>query len=318
MKSFKETKLYKMVESSWLCLRFPFLYPRNRFTGRHCTNVLGRLIRKLYKDSVQEISITATQEKGDITPREKFYNNIYLTFLDYRVELEKHNKKLFIWRTKDKIKHEVDLAKILYNDDKFEIIGTSLIFAISGKPIVKVHVKVKDENDTNDYGFCFNNVEIITNKWKHFWHDIISWIDCEILDRILFIPTFTELDAMEPGWRKAFGIQLCKELKAQLKKDKYLYKYRITQIKEKWGYLHWYDCGASKEVHDIISKYENISWNTCLVCGKPATKISSGWILPYCDDCYPKEKVVYQEKVDGEWKETKEYKKLMKKIEEEK
>ena len=24
---------------------------------------------------------------------------------------------------------------------------------------------------------------------------------------------------------------------------------------------------------------------TCIVCGKPATKMSTGWISPYCDDC---------------------------------
>lgn len=25
---------------------------------------------------------------------------------------------------------------------------------------------------------------------------------------------------------------------------------------------------------------------TCIVCGRPATKISTGYISPYCDDCY--------------------------------
>jgi hypothetical protein len=24
---------------------------------------------------------------------------------------------------------------------------------------------------------------------------------------------------------------------------------------------------------------------TCGVCGRPATKLSKGWIYPYCDDC---------------------------------
>ena len=92
---------------------------------------------------------------------------------------------------------------------------------------------------------------------------------------------------MEPGWRKAFGIQMCKEIKQELKKYKFLYKYRIVQIKEKWGYLHWYDGGTPKDskVYDIIRKYEQISAKTCGVCGKPATKMSKGWIYPYCDDC---------------------------------
>jgi hypothetical protein len=92
---------------------------------------------------------------------------------------------------------------------------------------------------------------------------------------------------MEPGWRKAFGIQMCKEIKKELKKHKFLYKYRIVQIKEKWGYLHWYDSGSPKDskIYDIIHKYEQISAKTCGVCGKPATKMSKGWVYPYCDDC---------------------------------
>lgn len=35
---------------------------------------------------------------------------------------------------------------------------------------------------------------------------------------------------------------------------------------------------------DIIDKYEKLSERTCCVCGKPATKISKGWICPYCDE----------------------------------
>ena len=31
-------KFLKIIESSILCLRFPFLYPRNRFSGLHYTN----------------------------------------------------------------------------------------------------------------------------------------------------------------------------------------------------------------------------------------------------------------------------------------
>ena len=35
----------------------------------------------------------------------------------------------------------------------------------------------------------------------------------------------------------------------------------------------------------IIPKYEELSYHTCINCGKPATKRSTGWICPYCDDC---------------------------------
>ena len=127
---------------------------------------------------------------------------------------------------------------------------------------------------------------------------------------ISYIPTYTMLDIMKPGWKKAFGIQMCKELRKQLIKEHYLFKYRITQIKEKSGYLNWYDNGHSNEIRKIISKYENLSWNTCLVCGKPATKISFGWISPYCNEHYPTHLMIYKEKINNEWVETKEYKKL--------
>lgn len=45
---------------------------------------------------------------------------------------------------------------------------------------------------------------------------------------------FTWLDDLPEGWRKSFGINICKELDKLLKKGNYRKEYRITQIKEKW------------------------------------------------------------------------------------
>ena len=88
------------------------------------------------------------------------------------------------------------------------------------------------------------------------------------------------------GWRKAFGIQLCKELKDALKRCNYLKQYRITDVKEKFGALTIYDCGAPmRDVHDIINKYEYISARTCIECGRPAKYFTTGWFSPYCEDC---------------------------------
>ena len=42
------------------------------------------------------------------------------------------------------------------------------------------------------------------------------------------------------------------------------------------------------KVDDIVEKYTDLSYRTCCVCGKPATKISKGWICPYCDECFDK------------------------------
>ena len=92
-------------------------------------------------------------------------------------------------------------------------------------------------------------------------------------------------DCIPCGWRKAFGIQLCKELKAALKRNNFLKEYNITTIKEKCGELEIYDNGAPAEVHDIIAKYEYISYRTCIRCGRRAKYRTRGWEYPYCEDC---------------------------------
>lgn len=99
---------------------------------------------------------------------------------------------------------------------------------------------------------------------------------------------YTELDDMDEGWRKAFGEQMCAEIKEALLKEggeELLNNYRVEQIKEKFGYLRWYDTPSIKSVQEIIRKYEVISSRTCVVCGKPATKLTKGWIVPVCDEC---------------------------------
>lgn len=97
----------------------------------------------------------------------------------------------------------------------------------------------------------------------------------------------TELDQMPDGWRKAFGEQLCAELKTELDRVGATETYMITQIKEKYGMLRWYDNGNTKEGYRIIGKYVAISKRTCLCCGEPATVIATGWISPFCDKCIP-------------------------------
>ena len=107
-------------------------------------------------------------------------------------------------------------------------------------------------------------------------------------DDAAWYENWTELDDMPDGWRRAFGEQMCEEIREALLKDggeQALSDYRITQIKEKFGFLHWYDRNGNDDVQQIIRKYEDISEKTCIRCGKPATKISKGWISPFCDDC---------------------------------
>jgi ferredoxin-like protein FixX len=101
------------------------------------------------------------------------------------------------------------------------------------------------------------------------------------------------MDGM-PGWKKAFGNQYLKDLRAQLKKDKMLYSFRITDIKEKYGTLRLYCACASEAVYRIIDKYEDLSYNTCIECGEPAKIITDGYVLPYCEHCYREKNIKYK------------------------
>ena len=63
------------------------------------------------------------------------------------------------------------------------------------------------------------------------------------------------LDDMPDGWRNAFGLQMCEELKQALLEEggeKLLSEYKIIQIKEKFGYLRWYDSWTTNKVQDIV------------------------------------------------------------------
>lgn len=96
----------------------------------------------------------------------------------------------------------------------------------------------------------------------------------------------TELDALPQGWRIAFGDMIVEEIHQELVKSNYVDKYRIFQIKEKYGILCWYDNSPSNALDKIRYKYEMLSSNICIRCGKPDVKTTSGWVTPICEKCY--------------------------------
>lgn len=146
------------------------------------------------------------------------------------------------------------------------------------KRIKKKQIKMRNKKLCKRYPFL-----IPRNRWT----DEIAWVkrgkckDWRWHQRY----AYTELDAMPNGWRAKFGEQLCEELREELIRVNYLDKYRIMQIKEKYGGLRWYDNGNTREGYEIIRKYEELSYKTCIDCGRPATKMSVGWISPFCDKC---------------------------------
>ena len=144
--------------------------------------------------------------------------------------------------------------------------------------IKKKQIKMKNKKLCKRYPFL-----IPRNRWT----DKIAWVkrgkckDWHWHQRY----AYTELDLMPDGWRAKFGEQLCEELREELIRVNYLDKYRIMDIKDKYSGLRWYDNGNTKKGYEIIHKYEELSYKTCIECGRPATKISCGWINPYCDKC---------------------------------
>ena len=189
-----KNKFFKTIKSTYLCVKYPFLYPRDRRTGKH-------------------------------------YNN---------------------WKIIEKIK---DLYNAAY-----------------------VH-------GNSDTGF----EPILTNRWKaicwralKFYHDhVLQWCHC--------LTSYTEWDAIEPGWKTAFGDQLLKDLYSAMMEDggrAYVRSVRILQIKEKWGRLEICLSGYGGKTLKVIQKYGDISWHTCISCGRSAVGYTTGWVSPYCHVCY--------------------------------
>lgn len=101
--------------------------------------------------------------------------------------------------------------------------------------------------------------------------------------------SYTLLDDMPEGWKNCFGEIMCEVIKDALVKNNYLEKYRISQIKEKYGSLCWYDFGAPEEVRDIIMDFEHLSRHICIYCGKiDVPMIYDLWISPFCEECFLK------------------------------
>lgn len=102
--------------------------------------------------------------------------------------------------------------------------------------------------------------------------------------------SFTELDDMPDGWRIAFGEQFCADIQHELDKLKpeTAADFRVLQTKEKFGRLAFYTNWVTEGIDEVIRRYENLSEHTCIGCGAPATKVSTGWLSPWCDKCTEK------------------------------
>lgn len=281
-------KILKIPYHTYMCIKYPFLYPRNRWDGKHHAYILNNLKCKLWNKAIEEIYITG-KVLSEIPKQKSMYipNGCFDALLS-------EDKQIITFVNNIEYKY-FKINKVIWGD-KFEVLGIIPLKIFSGNTIIQILVKIKDETDKNNYGFSYHTVNLIKNKFYYNLYKIAKWVDEKILDNIFILPTYNEWEAVEPGWNKAFGKQFLKELKQQLIKDKMLYKWRITDIKEKWGRLQLYCNYGSKELYQIIHKYERLSWDYCIRCGKPSEVISTGWISPYCKDCAEKNYLKYVEK----------------------
>ncbi|NCA67285.1 MAG: hypothetical protein EOM87_04385 [Clostridia bacterium] len=109
-----------------------------------------------------------------------------------------------------------------------------------------------------------DGVKRYTRRHKFFWwceyklYDIVQFFD----SIIYCVPRFTYLEMIPEGWRNRFGQDFIDELRTQLKAEHHLYGkhgLRIMDIKEKYGTLRISVAMASREVYDILGRYENLS-----------------------------------------------------------
>ena len=265
-------KIINIFNSIILCLRFPFLYPRNRFTGLHYNNwEINKFLTNSKGLAYTNVIVNIVNESKLPEIKSSFCTTNTITVLPKKTSITLSNKRKIA---------NIDISK--YCDGEIKYIKKDF----NKENRLTIYVVVKDDIEINSH---FIAETFITDEIMYFILKVMEWFYNYPLQWIHCIPTYTELDALDKGWRKAFGIRICKDIKRSLLKvggKKALKKYRILQIKEKYGYLHWYDSGGNDEImREIIPKYEDESLHTCIHCGKLATKMSKGWISPYCDKC---------------------------------
>ena len=276
-------KIGRVIYSTLLCIKYPFLYPRNRWTDKHynCWKII-EYYRENYGKAYCLISLQITDKRVNSEEQTEYYK-----FLDTKKETylrtDYFGDELVIYLGRNKGTIEKIIKKIKLGS---KIYDSSWV---SGKNVLVLKVNSVEELK-EDYNGGFNCIRLTINQILAFKIKILDWIEKYPLQIIHFPTYYTELDSMDKGWREAFGMNFCKDLRKALIRTggyKLLFGFRILQIKEKYGRLEVYCIGYNDEINKVISKYSKLSEKTCIRCGKPATWISKGWISPYCDDCVP-------------------------------
>lgn len=92
-----------------------------------------------------------------------------------------------------------------------------------------------------------------------------------------------------PGWKKIIA-DLSDALEKEISKMKeegtseQWLPYAI-QVKEKYGTLRFYMFTETDEIIDLIEKAQDLSQDTCEMCGEKGTLQNRHWIEVLCDKC---------------------------------
>lgn len=123
-----------------------------------------------------------------------------------------------------------------------------------------------------------------------------SFRDVDLLPVEYFRRTW--FDDIPVGWAGRFGLEICEDIRTVLERadesGSALERYRLDQIKEKYGTLRWYDGNIFNgdghtydDMHNLNGLYESLSGATCIECGDitDVWMTSGGWISPMCYKC---------------------------------
>lgn len=132
-----------------------------------------------------------------------------------------------------------------------------------------------DKISFKDNQFANNGVVIDIHGKKHtFYYDYEQGKNNPFRQKLNIRSLFAS-----PGWEDL----IMKLIKDIVKKG---WNKEICQVKEKYGGLRFYINGASDEVHDLINKAEDDSYEVCEWCGsKDNVTQTSGWVTTLCEKC---------------------------------
>ena len=161
----------KIFKNTFLCMKYPFLYPRNRWDDKHHNNF--HWIYRIWKfcDNKSHLPIIFVYkfhkdpESSDIIRNHVIYDPDHqLYFLLDLGFIRIHYKNKFV----------DDFDAQQHVGDKFQVTGIEMSTTIGGNPVVYYHV-VPFEKTEISHGFSCHTKTITTNKFFHYLSEIVKW-----------------------------------------------------------------------------------------------------------------------------------------------